>query len=115
MKQTINKSQFIDAFHNMGRGEQFSYEALCAIFEYIESYEQDSGEEIELDVIAICCEWAEDSAEGIASQYDIDLTDDEGEDTLDDSEKMEKVVEYLNDESAYCAELDNGNIVYVQF
>jgi len=48
-------------------------------------------------------------------QYDIDLTDDDGEDTLTDDEKAEKVMEYLNDESPHAVELDNGNILYVQF
>jgi len=115
MIQTINQSAFIDAFHNWGRGEQFSYSALCAIFEYIENYEDDSCEQIELDVIALCCEWAEDDAKSIAEQYDIDLTDDDGEDTLTDDEKAEKVMEYLNDESPHAVELDNGNILYVQF
>ena len=36
MKQTINFSQFVDAFNKMGRGEQFSYEGLKRIFEWIE-------------------------------------------------------------------------------
>jgi len=109
MIQTINQSAFIDAFRNMGRGEQFSYEALCAIFEYIENYEDDSGEQVELDVIALCCEWSEDDAESIAEQYDIDLDD------VDDDGKAELVKDYLDIYSPYAVELNNGNILYVQF
>jgi hypothetical protein len=42
----------------MGRGEQFSYEGLKALYEYLEEYE--TGEQqIELDVISLCCEYAE--------------------------------------------------------
>ena len=61
MKQTINKSQFRDAFNGLVRGDQFSYEALGAIFDWIEEYEEGCGPdfEIELDPIAICCEWSE--------------------------------------------------------
>ena len=59
MKQTINKSQFRDAFNGMDRGDQFSYGALGAIFDHYEGYEDDCGEETELDVIAVCCEWCE--------------------------------------------------------
>lgn len=115
MIQTIGKSQFIDAFRNMGRSEQFSYDALCAMFDYIENYEDDSGEQVELDVIALCCDWAEDDVESIASQYDIDLSDDDGEDTLTDEEKAERVMEYLEENSPHAVELSNGNILFVQF
>ena len=58
MIQKINEYQFSDAFHKMGRGEQFSYEGLKALYEYLEEYE--TGEQqIELDVISLCCEYAE--------------------------------------------------------
>jgi len=56
---TINKYEFSDAFQKMGRGKQFSYEGLGALFDYLEMLEEDTGEQIELDVIAICCEYSE--------------------------------------------------------
>ena len=59
MKQSINEYQFRDAFHKMGRGEQFSYDGLTALYDYLEQLGDDIGEEIELDVIALCCEYAE--------------------------------------------------------
>ena len=59
MKQSINEYQFIDAFHKMGREEQFSYAGLSALYDYLEQLGDDIGEEIELDVIALCCEYAE--------------------------------------------------------
>ena len=59
MKTTITQSQFINAFHNMGRGDQFSYNGLKALFEFIEEGEQDQDIETELDVIALCCEFSE--------------------------------------------------------
>ena len=59
MINTINKYEFSDAFHKMGRGDQFSYEGLIALFDYLEILEDDIGEPIELDVIAICCEYTE--------------------------------------------------------
>jgi hypothetical protein len=48
-----------DAFHKMGRGDQFSYEGLIALFDYLEILEDDIGEPIELDVISLCCEYTE--------------------------------------------------------
>ena len=59
MKQSINNYQFHRAFERMGSGKQFSYEGLNALFDYLEEYEDDTGETIELDVIALCCEYAE--------------------------------------------------------
>tara|TARA_Y100000310_G_C20400325_1_gene677098 strand:- start:396 stop:704 length:309 start_codon:yes stop_codon:yes gene_type:complete len=62
MKQTINDCDFIDAFRNYFGGQyktNFSYEGLKALFEWFEEYENDTGEEMELDVIAICCDFSE--------------------------------------------------------
>ena len=52
--ETLTKSQFSDAFYKSGRGEQFSYEARNLIYDYL-----DELENYELDVIGICCEFAE--------------------------------------------------------
>jgi len=59
MKQSVYRGDFKDAFRSMGRQDQFSYDGLDRLFSYFEQMEEDTGEEIELDVIAICCEWAE--------------------------------------------------------
>ena len=59
MIQTINFSQFCDAFKVMDRENQFSYEGKRALFDYLEEYEDSTGEPIELDVIALCCEYTE--------------------------------------------------------
>ena len=59
MKKTINIYDFREAFRKAGRGDQFTYDGLTALFEYIEDYEEGTGEEIELDVIGLCCEYTE--------------------------------------------------------
>lgn len=107
MIQTITVSDFIYAFLSYGRNDQFSYEALELIFDYIEEYEQDTGEQVELDVISICCEWAEDSPENIADQYGIEAED-------EDSLKQE-VIDHLEYHTQYAGETDSGTLVYVQF
>jgi hypothetical protein len=58
MKQTITESRFHEAFHNAGRADQFSRAARSALFEYLEGCEA-GGEEMELDVVAICCDFSE--------------------------------------------------------
>lgn len=106
MKTTINESEFRQAFSNYNRADNFSYEALGLIFDYLEQLEEDTGEEIELDVIAICCEYAEADAQTIADYYNIDLEDDE--------EIEEAVMDYLNDNTQVIGQTPTG-IVYAQF
>jgi hypothetical protein len=59
MKQTINFSQFYDTFIACKRQGHFSYDGLRALYDYLIQFEEDCGSEIELDVIALCCEWSE--------------------------------------------------------
>jgi len=59
MKEQVGFCQFCDRFRNMGRNEQFSYNGKKALFEYLEALEEDLDEEIDLDVIALCCEYTE--------------------------------------------------------
>ena len=49
MIQTVNLHDFRQAFHDCGRGEQFSYEALGLIFDWFEQLEQDTGAPLKLD------------------------------------------------------------------
>jgi len=58
MKQSVNMYDFERAFKRFER-DNFSYDGLKALFEYLEEYEEDTGEEVELDVIALCCDYME--------------------------------------------------------
>lgn len=99
MKQTIDLYAFRAAFENMGRFDQFGYDALAILFDYLEEIDPD----FDLDVIALCCDYAHDTAEEIAKQYDIDLSDCEtGE------EKRETITEWLNDRTIVCGETTYG-------
>ena len=82
MKQSVNMYAFERAFKRSER-ENFSYDGLKALFEHLEDLESDIGEEIELDVIALCCEYMEyDSLKEYNDAYDtkyseIDLIQDD--------------------------------------
>ena len=110
MKTSINKSQFFDEFARMGRKTQFSYAALGMLFDYLEAYEEDTGEEIELDVIAICCDFSEEYCDDIAANYNIDISE-----CIDEVSTVEAVREYLNDRTTVVGTLENGNIIYSPF
>jgi hypothetical protein len=71
MKQTISLRQFEQAFESAGRSSQFP-SGLQALFEHLESYESDTGEEIELDVIGLCCDYTEDTIENVLKEYDME-------------------------------------------
>lgn len=54
--EEVNQSHFIDAFKSI-RPDNFSYEGLKALYGYFEELSEDQN--IELDVIAICCDFTE--------------------------------------------------------
>jgi len=58
MKQTVTENMFIDSFTG-GYKDNFSYEGKKALFEWLEQYEDDCDTELELDPIALCCEFTE--------------------------------------------------------
>lgn len=55
MKTIVHQHDFIDAFTMAGRQDNFSYDGLKAFYDYMES----TGEEVKLDVKALCCEFTE--------------------------------------------------------
>ena len=72
MKQTIDFYDFERAFKAI-RPDNFSYEGLRVLFEYFEEYEASTDEEVELDVIAICCDYCESTEDEIRESYDVPL------------------------------------------
>jgi hypothetical protein len=114
MKITINRYQFERAFIDANRKENFSYEALGLLFDYFEDYEEQTGEEIKLDFIAICCEYTEDTAEEIARNYSIDLSDLDPEDDDYEEQCTEAVRDYLNDNTQLVGDTADG-FVYLSF
>ena len=101
MYTRISKYDFMEAFLNMDRYDQFGYEALSALFDYIEDVEQDTGVEIDLDVVAICCDYTVSTLKEVRDAYDLDEDVD--------------VLEYLMDNTVVVEELDDGRILYQNF
>jgi len=80
MKKTISFYEFNNEFQEC-RPDNFSYDGLKALFDYLEDYAEDCGTEIELDVIAICCEFSEyDTAMEAAKNYDFAPDEDDEDD-----------------------------------
>jgi hypothetical protein len=108
MKTTVNFSEFRDLFQQI-RPDNFSYQGQKILFAYFEEIEESTGEEIELDVIAICCDFAESDWQTIAIDYSIELDPE-----MDEDYQKQQVIEHLEGEGAYVGDSING-IVFRQF
>ncbi len=104
IKTIDSASQLRDEFREYGRYDNFSYIAYEWIFDYFEEFDS-----TELDVVAICCEFSEDSFEDVASNYSIDVSKCEDED-----EVREVVLDYLNDNTSVVGSNDSS-VVYLCF
>ena len=96
MKQQINLHGFQQAFEAHGRREDFSPSGLRALFDWLEDYEDSTGEEIDLDVIALCCDFSELTLAAINVDYQRDYASlDEAAEAL----QMETTVIAVDDET----------------
>lgn len=105
MKTSVSFSQFCDAFRDMDRNENFSYAGKRALFDFMEEVAPD----MELDVIALCCEYYESDIDSIISDYSIDVSEAE-----DDDEKADMVEEYLQENTCLVARIGT-DFVYAAF
>jgi hypothetical protein len=108
MKTTVYFSEFCDYFRKI-RPDNFSYEGLRILFDYIADIDNSCGEESELDVIGLCCEFSEASWEVIASDYSIEIDTNENDD-----EQKAQVLDFLADQGVLVGETDHS-IIYRQF
>lgn len=111
MKTTVYRNEFHNYFNSSDTYKnQFSYEALDIIFDYIEEYEASTGDAVEFDLVSICCDFAESTLEEIISNYRLDIED--------DGNQLNNVLDYLHDHTQVCGSYElNGDtfIIYGQF
>jgi len=108
MKQTVDFHQFANQFERI-RPDQFSREALSKLWDYFEEYEDDTQTEMELDVIAICCQFTEQHFSVIANDYSIEGL----EEFETDEDKAELVSNWLGENTSVVGLLDDKvTIVY---
>ena len=94
MKQTIYLGDFRDAFIRAGRKENFSYEGLSVLFDFLEEIDTDG----ELDVIAICCEYSEMTLEELNEEY------------CEEFETLEEASDKLSETTTVCGTTDDSII-----
>jgi len=113
MKQTINFSDFYDAFQAI-RPDNFSYDGLRALYNWLEDYADDTGEDYELDVIALCCDFCEYSCpiEAASEYFDFEgmTYNDDGSESETLDEVLYKAMEYLSERTSVI-DFDSGIII----
>lgn len=100
MKKTVSEYDFHKAFEEYGRGNNFSPHALEILYKYLTSYEEDVGEEIELDVIAFCCGYTEYDLEEVNNNFDKEFED------------MEEANDWLSQRTSVCGY--NDEIIVIE-
>jgi len=92
----VSFADFSAEFEKYGRKDQFSPSALELIFNYLDNDDVDQR----LDVIAICCDFSEETLEDVETRYDIPI---------------DEAREYLDNSTTVLGETDAGTIVYLNF
>ena len=108
MIQQISVYDFRDAFHRMNRGNNFSYEGLGEIYEYLEECDPN----IELDVIAICCDFSQCSLDEFLDAFDVaDHEDQKQLKNATDEEKREAISDYIAHNGSWHTFVENDQEV----
>lgn len=116
MKQNVNFYSFRDAFQRMDRMNNFPGNGLSNLFDHLEAYEDETGEEIELDVIALCCDYSQCSFKEVEQDYriEVDYSDCKTEEEKEEARK-EQVLDYLNDNTMVVGECNADEVIYAAF
>lgn len=112
MKITVTEFIFLQQFKLM-RPNDFSREALLALFETFQNIDDYQGEEMELDVIEVCTTWTEyDSALEAAEAYGFKHSEANDDERADLSQRA--ALEFLQD-NTNVLELKSGAVVVQNF
>ena len=122
MKQTLTFSAFHDAFRDYDRLDNFSYQGLRVLYDFFEEWDQDMETDTELDVIGICCEFCESTADEIIDDYNLEgFREDNAVSEFTGSQwrvygerENDELIDYLNERTLVCGQTDS-TIIYQAF
>ena len=113
----VNESMFHDQFFAFDRQDNFSYQARSLLFDYLTEAEDNGsndGAGLELDIIGICCDFAEATIEVFLNDYRL-LDHDSDLSELSETELKEFIENYINDNSIFIGWSSDDSFVYAQF
>lgn len=105
--KTLNEHDFINEFKAYNRMDNFSIKGLRILFESLEQMAIDCQMNIEMDVIALCCEYNEDTIDDIIANYSIDVSD-----CIDFDDTLETVETYLCDNTFVCGRCEDAALTH---
>jgi hypothetical protein len=105
MKTTVSLYDFRREFAQC-RPDNFSYDALELIYNYLEELD----ENMELDVIAICCDLSESDYGDVFNTYPIECDSEEPT----EEEVKDAVMEYLYDNTSVIGQTEK-TVIFAQF
>ena len=113
MKQTLSHYEVVNAIWEV-YDHQFSYAAAQELASYYEDLEEEIGEEIELDPVAIACEWTEyANDEELVEAYEYllpDADDSDDQEGWKPEDKLAAIKDYLMQDTDLI-EFDGGYLV----
>ena len=117
--QTVDSSDLYHLACRMDRGDNFGYNGWRAIGDYLESLSNDTGEDIKIDIISICCEYSmAESADDAYMEFDhlhgVDLPEEEEWEELTEEETLETIEAFLQDRTSV-AICEEGLIIWQAF
>ena len=97
MKNTLSVYEIADAL-KQDEHARWSYEGSKALAEYLDQLDQETGEDTELDVVAIRCDWSEyetskEAAENQGWESSVDPEDHKNSDGELDEDELEEAIE----------------------
>lgn len=101
----IEKLSSSDLYHmacRIDRGHNFGYNGWRAIGEYLEELSDGIGEDVEVDIVGICCDYSmAESTSDWWKEYGVysDIDSDEWEEK-DEDEKLEAIQDYLQENTS---------------
>lgn len=100
--QTLQASDLYNLACNMDRGHNFGFNGWNAIGEYLEELSDDTGEDYEVDIVGICCDYSmSESVDDFWNEYGkYSSIDPEEWEEMDEEEKLEAIEEYLQDNAS---------------
>ena len=109
MKKTLNSFEVVDALLT-DEFANWSLDGARAFIEWHEQLEEDIGEELEFDTVAMRCDWSEDSPHNIWEDLGDSWADSKKKNIFDES----TFEQWLGDNTVFI-KLDNGNILFQIF
>ena len=113
----VTESMFHDQFRAFNREENFSYEARSLLFDYLTEAEDNGandGAGLELDIIGICCDFAEATIDAYLQDYRL-LDHDSDLSELSETELKEFIENDISNNSIFVGWSTDDSFVYAQF